>query len=330
MTHPRFLIAFCLLLSLFLSEGLAQKGKVYTQPKQAQKDPAFKIQGEYAGEVSDEGIQLGIQIIALGATKFQARAYLGGLPGDGWNGERMPLIDGELVNGAISFEGDQGEGIYKDGKVTIVVDGNEVGELARVERKSQTLGKKPPQGAVVLFDGSNTDAWDNAVMKGKLLAFDPKGRGATSKQKFGNHHLHMEFRLPFMPQARGQARGNSGLYVQSRYEVQMLDSFGLDGKQNECGGVYSIAAPKLNMCYPPLRWQTYDVDFTAAEYRDGKVVKNPRMTVRLNGVLIHRDLELPKSTTASPLKPGPAKAPIYLQNHGNPVRYRNIWVVNKD
>lgn len=333
-TRKMFSIAFVPVLGILgitvLASCLwAKEAQVFTRPKKAAADPAFAIQGEYAGEVRDQGISLGVQIVALGGDKFQARAYMGGLPGDGWDGDLLPLLDGELKDGTITFRGDQGDGIYRDGKIVVVVDGNEVAELKKVDRKSPTLGKKPPEGAIVLFDGKHVDAWNDAKLDGKTLAFDPKGRGATSKQKFGSHHLHIEFRTPYMPQARGQGRGNSGLYLQSRYEVQMLDSFGLDGKQNECGGVYSISAPKLNMCYPPLRWQTYDVDFTAAVYEDGKVVKQPRMTVRHNGVLIHRDLELPHSTTASPRKPGPEDAPVYLQNHGNPVRYRNIWVVPK-
>jgi hypothetical protein len=93
-----------------------------------------------------------------------------------------------------------------------------------------------------------------------------------------------------------------------------------------------VAKPKVNMCFPPLTWQTYDIDYTAGQFdANGKVVKNPRVTVRHNGVLIHDDVELPgeRNTTAAPVKAGPEDGPLYLQDHGNPVRYRNIWVVEK-
>jgi hypothetical protein len=128
---------------------------------------------------------------------------------------------------------------------------------------------------------------------------DGKYLGATNcytKDKFGDHSLHIEFRTPFMPEARGQARGNSGVYIQGRYELQVLDSFGLEGKNNECGGIYTIAEPIVNMCLPPLVWQTYDIDFTAAEYDGDKKTKNARVTVKHNGVLIYDDLELPTGT----------------------------------
>src|SRR5690606_10766687 len=131
---------------------------------------------------------------------------------------------------------------------------------------------------------------------------------------FGDHKIHIEFLLPYKPEARGQGRGNSGIYLQGRYEVQMLDSFGLEGRDNECGGIYSVAKPKVNMCLPPLVWQTYDIDFTAARYdAEGKKTANARITVHHNGVLIHDDIELPHATTASRLKEGPEDGPIYLQ-----------------
>lgn len=308
------------------------KSPEYTRPKKAKKqDPDFALQGEYTGELDvDGGMKVGIQVIAMGKGKFAARSYHGGLPGDGWDRQEGEFIEASKKDdGSVTFEAEQADAVLKDGEIAIVYDGSEIGTLEKVNRKSETLGKKPPAGAIVLFDGKNVDNWENAVMDGKTMAFGPKG--TKSKRKFGDHTLHIEFRLPYMPEARGQGRGNSGIYLQSRYEVQMLDSFGLEGQDNECGGIYKISKPKQNMCYPPLTWQTYDIDFTAGKYdKDGKEISKPMMTVKHNGVVIHKDLKLPKPTTASPIKTaGPDNGPVYLQDHGNPVRYRNIWVIDK-
>jgi hypothetical protein len=152
--------------------------------------------------------------------------------------------------------------------------------------------------------------------------------GCESRATFGDHTLHIEFRTPFMPHARGQGRGNSGVYIHSRYECQVLDSFGLEGKDNECGGIYSISEPDVNMCLPPLAWQTYDIDFTAARYENGKKVKNARVTIKHNGVVIHEDLELSKGTPGKDPE-GPEPAGVFLQDHGNPVVFRNVWVVER-
>ena len=198
--------------------------------------------------------------------------------------------------------------------------------MKKVERKSDTLGAKPPKGALVLFDGSSAEKFRD----GKLV--DGKWLGATnceSKKKLGDHHLHIEFRTPFMPKSSGQGRGNSGVYMQSRYELQVLDSFGLEGKNNECGGIYSISEPIVNMCLPPLAWQTYDIDFTAAKYdADGKKTKNARATIKHNGFVIHDDLELTHGTPGRHGE-GPGPDSLFLQNHSNPVVFRNIWVVEK-
>jgi hypothetical protein len=315
----------CLILAMIAP--LAMAGPTYTDPEKTDED--FGIQGEYTGTIStSEGEKkFGVQIIALGDGKFQSVGFHGGLPGDGWNGEDRVRIDGERKDGVVTFEDEHGVGTVKDGKLVVTTaDGKQLGAFARVNRKSDTLGKAPPEGAVVLFDGTTADAFKG----GKMTEDNLLMQGVTSKQLFGDHKLHLEFILPYKPADRGQARGNSGCYLQGRYEVQILDSFGLDGKNNECGGVYSVAAPDVNMCYPPLTWQTYDIEYTAAKYDDsGKVTAAPRMTVLHNGVKIHDDLELPanRGTTASPVKPGPEKGPLYLQNHGNPVSFRNIWIV---
>jgi len=319
------IIALLSMLAVANSMALAADKKTFDNPREAAKaDPDFRIQGEYSGTLDADGekVKLGVQVIALGGGKFQAVTYMGGLPGDGWNGEKPSRTDGWLSDGAVKFAGDGGYGILSDRKIAISSEGNSLGSLDRVRRKSLTLGKKPAAGAIVLFNGKSVDEWKNGKMTDHGLLM----QGTSSKKSFQSGKLHLEFRLPYMPEARGQGRGNSGLYLQGRYEVQMLDSFGLEGKDNECGGIYSIKDPDLNMCYPPLRWQTYDVEFVAGQYdSSGAVTTQPYMTVYLNGVKVHDKVKLPKSTTAAPNNPGATPGPIYLQDHGNPMRYRNIW-----
>lgn len=290
-------LGFCAL--LLTSAACAAKGPAYATVEEARQDQDFAFQGEYIGE------QVGVQVIALGDGRFRAVRYDGGLPGAGWDGATRESKEGtrEELN---SF-----------------LDG-----LSRTERVSPTLGHKPPENAVVLFDGTRETFerhWKNSRMTDDGLLME----GAVSQDAFKDFTLHLEFLLPYMPHDRGQARGNSGYYVQGRYEVQMLDSFGLEGKDNECGGIYQVAAPKVNMCFPPLAWQTYDVNFTAARFdAEGNKTANARVTVRHNGVVIHDDLELPRQTPGGVLnKEEDTPGPVSLQNHGDPVRYRNIWVV---
>jgi len=291
----------------------------------AEAGPDFPFQGEYVGDTASQ--KWGVQVVALGEGKFDVVGTRGGLPGDGWKrGDATRLGKGVLKDGVVEVTGDTWTGKIKDGVMTVMHDGNQIGELKKAERKSPTLGAKPPAGAIVLFDGTSPDAFDNGkLVEGNLLG----ASSCVTKQKFGNHSLHIEFRTPFMPLSRGQARGNSGVYVQGRYEVQVLDSFGLEGKNNECGGIYQIAEPAVNMCLPPLAWQTYDIDFISAKYdADGKKTANARVTIKHNGVVIHDNLELAKGTPG--YKPeGAEKLGMFLQNHGNPVAFRNIWVVER-
>ncbi|MHB0958072.1 MAG: 3-keto-disaccharide hydrolase [Pirellulaceae bacterium] len=302
------------------------QGPVYLSPAEA--GPDYLVQGEYLGDVESENGRgpWGAQVIALGDGQFTLVGYEGGLPGSPWQrGDRRESAEGKTEGGVTRFHADRWDAEIKNGALSVFTSGSTpTGTLKKVERKSPTLGAQPPQGAVVLFDGSSVDNFVNAVLTpDKLLTNE-----CSSKESFGDHSLHLEFCTPFKPHARGQARGNSGVYVQSRYEVQVLDSFGLEGEDNECGGIYSIAKPKVNMCLPPLTWQTYDIEFTAARYENDKKVKNARMTVLHNGVKILDNFELPKGTPGR-LDEGPAPAPLFLQGHGNPVVYRNIWAVKK-
>jgi hypothetical protein len=314
---------------LILSPTLTGQEKKPAVTDAARADADFSVQGEYTGEVdtNDGKVKWGVQVIARGGGKFDAVAYRGGLPGDGWDKSERRRASGQTEAGKAIFRGEKGSATIANGVLAISDESaSAIGELKRIERKSPTLDAKPPAGAIVLFDGTTADHFQN----GRLAEDKSLMPGVTSKRTFQHLTLHLEFMTPYQPDDRDQARGNSGCYLQGRYEVQILDSFGLEGKHNECGGIYSIRDPDLNMCLPPLSWQTYDIDYSAADYdASGKKLKNARITVRHNGVLVHDNVELPKETTAAPAREGPEPGPIYLQDHGNPVRFRNIWVVER-
>jgi hypothetical protein len=295
------------------------EAETFTDPAKAGQD--YVDQGEYK---NDWG---GAQVIALGDNKFRMVSYRGGLPGEGWDKEYRQEVNGQRDGSKIVF---RGENNYRaelaNGKITINSDAGGPWTMEKTERKSPALGAKLPAGGIVLFDGTSAGEWKNGHVdeRGLLQA------GTSSKKVFTNFTLHVEFLLPFKPLGRGQDRGNSGVYLQDRYECQVLDSFGLKGENNECGGFYTLAKPAVNMCFPPLTWQTYDIDFTAAKWdASGKKVKNAVATVKHNGVVIHDNLELKSETPGGGMREVPQGGGIQLQGHGNPVFYRNIWIVPK-
>jgi hypothetical protein len=303
--------------------GAADPVQVATDPDKA--GPDYALQGEYVGETAARA-KLGAEVVARGNGSFLVNFLPGGLRGEG--GEY-----GKRVEGSARTEDGKTTVTSKDGKWTAAIAQNRLtgtnpaGEaftLQRVVRESKTLGQKPPPGAVVLFDGRNADEWTN----GKLADGNLLGSDIASKKAFKDHQIHLEFRLSYMPMATGQGRSNSGVYAQHRYEIQVLDSFGLKGVNNECGGIYSQADPLVNMCYPPLTWQTYDIDFQAARFdAAGKKTADAVITVRHNGVLIHDKVALKKGPTGGGRPETDTPGPLHLQGHGGQVQYRNIWVV---
>jgi hypothetical protein len=320
-------LLFALPAALLLSGTLfAQRERerhvAFLDPEKA--GPDFKVQGEYVGTIGEKA-KVAAQVIALGSGKFSAVLYSGGLPGAGWDGITKIRLTGAAEGDETTFTGKNFKGTIKGDTFSGAAEEGVQYELKKIERKSWTLDAKPPEGAIVLFDGSNVDAWENGRLQdGNLL-----GVGTRTRKKFSDFTLHLEFQTPFMPTARGQDRGNSGMYLGDQYEVQILDSFGLEGVDNECGGIYKVASPKVNMCLPPLAWQTYDVEFQAARFdRDGKKTNSAVATIRHNGVVIHENLALDAPTPGghqSDEKPGA----LFLQNHNDPVRFRNIWIVEK-
>ena len=190
----------------------------------------------------------------------------------------------------------------------------------------------PPSDAIVLFDGKSLDAWEGGD---KWIIEDSVATAAkgsiTSKQKFGDCQLHVEFATPAEVKGEGQGRGNSGIYLMNRYELQVLDSFGnktyFDG---QCASIYKEQPPTINACRRPGEWQTYDVLFSSPHFAEDGTVKTPAyVTVLHNGVLVHNHFELLGSTSfTEPAKYDKHgdKEPISIQFHNNPVRFRNIWI----
>jgi len=236
-------------------------------------------------------------------------------------------------------EGVAWEGRLKDETLRVTAEDPARGEflLKRTWIEAEGAGMKPPKNAVILLPfkkgrAPSLDAWINpsweALADGSMLV--GKGDNRT-RERFGSCRLHVEFLIPYQPEATGQGRGNSGVYLMDRYEVQVLDSFGLVPQMGDCGAVYGVAPPKTNACLPPLTWQTYDIEFRAPKMGPGgQLVEKPSLTVRQNGILIHENQPVPGPTTASGNKGHAIKGPLKLQDHGNPVRYRNIWLVELD
>lgn len=192
-----------------------------------------------------------------------------------------------------------------------------------------TLGMAPPEGAVLLFDGNNTDLWERwpkSWCLGGDGSMEVCGSNFKTIAEYGSGTYHIEFRTPFMPRESGQGRGNSGVYLLGRYEIQVLDSFGLEPKDNLCGGIYQFAVPAVDAVLPPLQWQTYDITFTAPEFdAAGNKINNARIHALHNGSVIHDNVELAEGTPGGISNTEAPAGPLLLQDHGNPVRYRNIW-----
>lgn len=190
-----------------------------------------------------------------------------------------------------------------------------------------------PSDAIVLFDGTDLAGWQHPNGDApKWIIADGiatvTGGSLITKQHFGDAQLHLEFATPTEISADSQGRGNSGVYLQGRYEVQVLDSYeNQTYPDGQCGAVYGQAPPLVNACRKPGEWQTYDIIFRSARYDEaGKQTAPAAVSVLHNGVLIQNNHEFTGSTTASMQGEGPGDGPIYLQDHGNPLRYRNLWI----
>ena len=194
----------------------------------------------------------------------------------------------------------------------------------------------PPSDAIVLFDGSGLEAWrradDQAAdwrLEGDAMVVTPGGSLVT-REAFGDIQLHLEWAAPLEVQGESQGRGNSGVILMGRYEIQVLDSFeNASYADGQAAAMYGQYPPLVNACRPPGEWQTYDILFTAPRFEGERLVSEAKVTVLHNGVVVHNArpfLGAVAHRAVGSYQPHPPQAPLTLQNHGNPVRYRNIWV----
>ncbi len=189
---------------------------------------------------------------------------------------------------------------------------------------------KPPSDAIVLFDGTNLDQWKNANWKLVDGAMEAAKGDQESKESFGDIQLHIEWASPSPGKGEGQGRGNSGVFLMGRYEIQVLDNFeNQTYPDGQASAVYGSYPPLVNACRKPGEWQTYDIIWECPKFDGDKVIKPAIVTVIHNGIITQNHTELLGNTNhknAASYTPHAATGPIRMQDHGNPVKYRNIWV----
>lgn len=327
----------------------------------------LKLQGEYLGKEGEK--RIGVQVVARGDKSFHALVLEGGLPGDGWDGGRYSLLEsGPLSKGRVEFRSalDDGAGAVLDESGFVLKRGDRKILLKRVDRKSETLGLQPPAGAIVLFRDAkpNVDAFEERkdiegmtaplIFEGSLMA------GAVTKRRFRDYTLHVEFMTGWEPQNIPWRRADSGIYMLSRYEVAIGDSFGFDfdlsgaastirpklideksktskfpavknkNAPRVCGSVFTYPSKVPNACLPPLVWQTLDIEFTAPRF-DGKGKKTSKavISVKLNGHQTVDKLEINGPTPHGFKGPETPDGPIWFEAFGRRVLFRNIWVMER-
>jgi len=338
------------LLLMFILAGLVARAAEAPDPWPAASaiDP---FMGDYDGTFTPQGaaaVKAHGRVIALGNHNYQVVLYPMAYPQD--DGKQRIELSGTTGGKRLDFIwtlhfAGNANGAAWRGEVQVekLNATSPLGKFAlkHVARRSPTLGARPPLGAVALMpyaaDKPTTlEAWKrfgaDTPAEWEIrpdAAVQVTHGDIVSKQKFGDSQIHVEFCLPFMPLETGQGRANSGVYVANRYEVQVLDSFGLAAQDNDCGAIYTVSKPLVNAELPPLAWQTYDIIFRAARFdANCDVTELPLLTVYLNGVKVQNGAPVTNPTAG--WMPGHTKrGELRLQDHLNPVRYRNVWVLER-
>ena len=328
---------------------------------------ALRLQGEYVGKDGER--RVGVQVVARKDRCFHALLLEGGLPGDGWDGQRYGLLESaQGVEGRVEFASpsDAGVSAVLDERGLLLKRGGHEALLKRVERMSKTLGLQPPTGAVVLFGGGkpNVDMFEQRTDIEGLTAPVMYGEhlmaGAVTKRKFRDYTMHVEFMTGWEPQNIPWRRADAGIYMLSRYEVAIGDSFGFDfdlsgatspdrpkfgndltqtqqfpvakgtGAPRVCGSVFTYSSKVPNACFPPLVWQTLDIDFQAPRFDgEGKKTSKAVISVKLNGQPTVEKLEINGPTPHGFKGPEAPDGPIWFEAFGRRVLYRNIWVLER-
>ena len=359
MKHPMRLIPICLLPLLF-SACMTTMAPIEAPRPMIAAAPAtnpYPLMGDWKGMITStsekkkfkQNPYICARVIGLGDNEYEIQL----IPDVHKRAAPFLVTTAKIVKGTLKFKSGAWSGIITANK-GFTGKYNAGKEQARFSLKkvhyiSPTLGQKPPKDAIILFDGKDTDRWQLQKTKGPVtwkivgdaMEVFPKkqnknkGGSIETKQKFGSCKLHIEFKLPYEPKSRGQGRGNSGVFLACGIEVQILDSYGLLGAWNECGALYKTSPPKINMCAPPEHWQSYDITYIVPEFdHSGKVTKDGSITVSHNGKLIHNKqaINVPTANTQLAQEKMLARppGPISLQDHGNKVQYRNIWLIKLD
>ncbi|MEO0453302.1 MAG: DUF1080 domain-containing protein [Verrucomicrobiota bacterium] len=285
------------------------------------------------------------RVVGLGGDRYEVQLL------DAFHRRTPPIVSAEFEADSDQLSIQKGDWFFEitadslTGGITDKKHGKVEFKLEKTTLASPTLGKAAPEGAITLLEGNSLEQWMHRpdkeptwkISEDGIMTVYPKKSGNKkggdlfTRQKFLDCELHLEFKLPYLPKARGQDRSNSGIFFQNIYEVQILDSFGFESGWRECGALYKVSPSKVNASAPPGEWQTYDITFKAARMnQDGIITENPRITVRHNGILIHHDQEIPEITSNTEkgrkqthlTQPGSFK----IQDHGQAIEFRNIWI----
>ncbi len=304
----------------------------------------YRQQGEYYGKVGEKAY--GIQVIDFSSGKYDMNIFPGGLPGQGWGSNPSDFIYLKSTSSSGSGTVFVGSGSAAGWTISIPPGGNTLSgtgpgnasiNMMKVYRESPTLKMAPPPGATVLFDGTQESYSANWTGKAPYVIGNNKylSEGNASLKDVADHTLHIEFRIPFGPESDGQSRSNSGVYIQGNYECQVLDSFGwMRGAQESgphgnaqgwAGGLYAWSPARINMSHPPLTWQTYDIRVTNPVFNGSSKTAPAHLTVYHNGYIVQDTII--NGSTPDGGRESPTGGKLYVQNHGGPMWYRNVWVL---